>query len=55
MNSHVKKRGTAGEKSFGIGLSVCKQIIEAHGGKIWMYSEGGEGAVFTVGLPGQLV
>jgi signal transduction histidine kinase len=55
MNSQVKRRGTAGEKSFGIGLSVCKQIMEAHGGKIWVSSEEGKGTVFTVGLPGQLV
>ncbi|HEY0246050.1 MAG TPA: HAMP domain-containing sensor histidine kinase [Mucilaginibacter sp.] len=45
------RKGTAGEKSFGLGLSICKQIIEAHKGKIWVESEIGEGATFYVELP----
>jgi len=38
-------------KGVGLGLSLCKGIIEAHGGQIWAESTEGEGAVFIVELP----
>jgi signal transduction histidine kinase len=44
----AKRPGTKGEKSFGLGLSICKQIIEAHDGKIWFESEPGKGTTFHV-------
>lgn len=43
-------RGTSGEKSTGLGLSVCKEFIDAMTGKIWVESEKGEGSQFTVEL-----
>jgi len=46
-----KRQGTDGEKSFGIGLAITKQNVEAHGGIIRFESEVGKGTTFYVELP----
>lgn len=51
MFSEAKRPGTAGEQSFGMGLAISKQIVEAHKGKIWFKSTAGAGTVFCVDLP----
>jgi signal transduction histidine kinase len=41
----------SGERALGLGLPLAKQFVEAHGGRIEMISEQGEGTLVTVELP----
>lgn len=50
-----KRPGTAGEQAFGLGLYISKQIVEAHGGRLWFKTEEGNGTTFYIFLPGENV
>lgn len=43
--------GTNGEKGTGLGLVLCREMIEQNNGKIWVESEFGKGCNFTFALP----
>ena len=42
---------TAGSPGVGLGLSICRGIVEAHGGRMWAENRPGGGAVFRFTLP----
>ena len=43
--------GTAGAGGVGLGLTICRGIVTAHGGRIWAVNRPGGGAVFHFTLP----
>ncbi|HPU89872.1 MAG TPA: response regulator [Spirochaetota bacterium] len=47
----LKQKGTEGVKGSGLGLYICKKIVEKHSGKIWVDSEAGSWVRFNVSLP----
>ncbi|MDB5130524.1 MAG: cph1 6, partial [Mucilaginibacter sp.] len=51
INTHFSHSGTSGEKGAGIGLLLCKELVELNGGKLGVKSTLGKGSTFYFNLP----
>ena len=47
----IRQAETDGIKGVGLGLLVCRSLVEAHGGRIWLESEPGQGTTIFFTLP----
>lgn len=47
----IKSPTVTHRKGIGLGLAICKKIVEAHGGKIWVDTECSSGARFCITIP----
>lgn len=51
IETKYKRLGTARERGTGLGLILCKELVETNAGKIWVESEPGKGTTFCFTLP----
>lgn len=51
INKIKSRKGTEGEKGTGLGLGLCRELVEKQGGKIWVESKINEGSKFRFTLP----
>jgi two-component system sensor histidine kinase/response regulator len=49
--ARLSNKPTGSEKSSGLGLNICKQLVEQHGGEVGVYNNDDRGATFWFSLP----
>jgi len=48
IDQQLRSSGTANEKGTGLGLILCKELVDKHGGRIWVESDPGKGSKFLL-------
>lgn len=51
IDLQTNREGTDREPSTGLGLIICKDLIDKQGGKLWVESEEGKSSDFRISLP----
>ncbi|MEG2479287.1 MAG: HAMP domain-containing sensor histidine kinase, partial [Mucinivorans sp.] len=51
VDTHFSTFGTSNEEGSGLGLLLCVDFVNKHGGRLWFESKEGEGSTFSFTLP----
>lgn len=51
MDTNFTRKGTSSEPGSGLGLALCREFVQLHGGTIWVKSLPGKGSSFSFSLP----